>query len=139
MIGRLPPVKSSKIGTPRKKVKEENSFLEQKNGRPDDYNPFMNRKRMNEWDQVVAVRSIRRTGKLLTYFIAGDLTIECGQLLQIDEVNSDGWWRATDEKGRTGIVPSTFLRVVDPKDERIYAQSDALGALAWNPNRCVCV
>ena len=63
---------------------------------------------------------------------SGDLSIERGQLLQIEEVSPDGWWTAKDEKGKSGIVPSTFLRVVDPKDERIFAQSDYARMWGWD-------
>ncbi|XP_065827067.1 uncharacterized protein [Oscarella lobularis] len=39
-----------------------------------------------------------------------DLKIFEGEILEVVEMSNSGWWKAKNSKGRTGTVPSTFLK-----------------------------
>uniref|UniRef100_A0A3Q2E1A9 Nephronophthisis 1 n=1 Tax=Cyprinodon variegatus TaxID=28743 RepID=A0A3Q2E1A9_CYPVA len=43
----------------------------------------------------------------------GDLSVQSGEVLKIIKKAADGWWLAQDTKGNRGVVPKTFLKVLE--------------------------
>ncbi|XP_055928916.1 nephrocystin-1-like isoform X3 [Argiope bruennichi] len=42
-----------------------------------------------------------------------DLSFQQGELLTVTGIRDSGWWEAKNDKGETGLVPSTFLKIPD--------------------------
>uniref|UniRef100_A0A3P8UE34 Nephronophthisis 1 n=1 Tax=Cynoglossus semilaevis TaxID=244447 RepID=A0A3P8UE34_CYNSE len=73
----------------------------------------------DEVDEKLAVKppsqSDPRIYKVLSDFQGeqdGDLSVQKGDLLRIVRRAADGWWLAQDSKGKRGVVPKTYLKII---------------------------
>ncbi|KAJ8248559.1 hypothetical protein GJAV_G00243290 [Gymnothorax javanicus] len=55
----------------------------------------------------------------------GDLTVQKGTLLKILCKNPDGWWLARDPSGNEGLVPKTFLKLLQDEEEEDEEEEDS--------------
>ncbi|XP_078482955.1 nephrocystin-1-like [Ciona intestinalis] len=61
---------------------------------------------------------------------ADDLNIKVGDIVDILSKRDDGWWKAENEEGKVGMVPSTFLKKYEEEEDKEEEVSAPVSDLA---------
>eukprot|EP00795_Rhopilema_esculentum_P006094 gene6094-11479_t len=94
------------VGGDAPSVSDANSFDGHHEADGDDY----------ETDESIEVYRVEAFGDFAGEEV-GDLQFKKGEILTIITTRDDGWWTAENKDGKTGLVPSTLLKILDDEED----------------------